>query len=160
MLWLRTSEISLILPFFAMIFDWAADQSYATREVVMFSWCGTTDCASIVAAKADRNNLLWRNVPSIPVPTATDYTFKSRLLQEGYDTNANNSYWLLMITSWFQLVLWGFSLMPNIHKYDAETHSNYDEFSNHAPQESSGQAPTLDENGCDKNGYDIDGNDC
>lgn len=130
----------------------------------MVSWCGATDCTSVVAVNSNRNNLLWRNVPAItPVevtPIATDYTFRSRLLLNGYDNNANRSYWLLMITSWFQIVLWGFSLMTNIYKYEAETHSNYDEFSIHDPEESSGQAPTLDSNGCDKNGYDIDGNDC
>lgn len=159
MIWLRVSELSLILPFVSMFLDWDADQSYATREEVMKSWCGTLDCASIVKADANRNNLLWRNVLFIAVP-ADDYTFKSNLLKNGYDTNANRAYWWLMISSWLQVVLWSFSLMPNINKYEAETHSNYDEFSIQDPQESSGAAKPLDENGCDKNGYDIDNNPC
>lgn len=125
----------------------------------MMSWCGVADCASLTVLTANKSNLLWRNVPPIS-PTATNYTFLGQLLKNGYDTNANRSYWLLMASSILQVVLWSLSFVPNYKKYDKESHSNYAEFSIAGPEESSGIDPTLDAYGCDENGHDIDGNRC
>lgn len=136
-IWVRTSEVSVLLPVFAMYLVYLVDASYGTREVVMMSWCGQKDCAALTAASADKNYLMWRNVAPIS-PSAIDFTFKSQLLYQGYDTNANRSYWLLLVSAILQITLWAVSFQAMIRKYSQESHSNYEEFSIHGPEESSG----------------------
>jgi len=165
MIFWRASQASALLALLELVFEFMAMTSYGTQSNVTNSWFGlpsatmaapTATVAGVYTpgtltpttwtpATSDFKYLMWKT-PAAIVPLSTDYSIYGQLFNLAYDANANTSTYLSLISTVLKVAVIVLSFGPfgAWYKHQADLAA----------------APMYDEDGCDADGYDVEGNPC